>query len=60
MSLQEVSSGFVELMKTLEFLDSKCNIFEKLCVDKYIYGVGLFVTRENRGFKLGAKLLAAR
>ncbi|XP_061721009.1 uncharacterized protein LOC133527833 [Cydia pomonella] len=51
---------FADLLKTLTYLDRKYDAFKDLGVDKFLYGLGLLVTRENRGRKLGAKLLAVR
>ncbi|XP_063394380.1 uncharacterized protein LOC134679414 [Cydia fagiglandana] len=53
-------SKFDDLLKTLTYLDRKYDAFKDLGVDKFLYGLGLLVTRENRGHKLGAKVLAAR
>ncbi|RVE52092.1 hypothetical protein evm_003370 [Chilo suppressalis] len=44
----------------LQFIESKCDSFQYLGVDKYLTAVGLAVLREYRGAKLGARLLAAR
>ncbi|XP_048006516.1 uncharacterized protein LOC125241874 [Leguminivora glycinivorella] len=51
---------FADLLNTLTYLDRNYDAFKDLGVDKFLYGLGLLVTRENRGQKLGSKLLAAR
>ncbi|XP_047540525.1 uncharacterized protein LOC125073654 [Vanessa atalanta] len=48
------------VFNALEYVESKCNTFEYLGVDRLLYALGLVVKPEFRGHKLGSKILAAR
>ncbi|XP_046969437.1 uncharacterized protein LOC124536840 [Vanessa cardui] len=60
--VDEVSRGdaWKNVLNALNYIDSKCNAFEYLGVDRLLYALGLVVKPEFRGHKLGSKILAAR
>ncbi|CAH2099441.1 unnamed protein product [Euphydryas editha] len=48
------------VFKALEYIETKCDPFKYLGLNKFLHALGLVVKSEYRGHKLGSRILAAR
>lgn len=58
--IEIVGKKWKNVYDVISYVENKVDAFEYLGLNKLLYALGLVVMREYRGFRLGARVLAAR